>query len=350
MEDIKSVIETIREKIKNNKNVYEKNEEAVKLQVINPLLRSLNWDPEDPETVKPEEQISQYYADYSLYKGKKRVIIIEIKNLSINIDLSKQIERNESFQQVIDYCINVGSPYGILTNGIIWIFFRSFQEGTNIKERIIWRINIENDDINEIIRKLEIIKKENIENIEENIKNLKKLENLERVWDIFIKDKLINYFATTFKEYFPNYESNLNEIKEFLNKKIELTKYIQTTEQQLKTIEDTITFNDIPKLPFRIKIEKDEYYIKHYREILVQVAEWLIKQGKLKSPTDSGPKLYLINKEPIHKNKEKFRSSHKLSNGLYIELNLDAKRCIEMSYRILEINGYSRDKLKIIPI
>ena len=64
------------------------------------------------------------------------------------------------------------------------------------------------------------------------------------------------------KEYFPNYEFNLN--KKILNGKVGLTKYIQTTTPlKVSGLATESTIKSIPKLPFKIKVGKDEYDIKY---------------------------------------------------------------------------------------
>ena len=60
-----------------------------------------------------------------------RILFVEAKNLSV--DLKNEI------QQLARYCYNEGTEFGVLTNGINWILFRTFK-GTTLKERIIWKL------------------------------------------------------------------------------------------------------------------------------------------------------------------------------------------------------------------
>ncbi|PKL57537.1 MAG: restriction endonuclease, partial [Methanomicrobiales archaeon HGW-Methanomicrobiales-5] len=48
---------------------YERNEQAVRDQIINPLLRNLGWDIENPEDVQPNVSIDEGIPDYSLLRN-----------------------------------------------------------------------------------------------------------------------------------------------------------------------------------------------------------------------------------------------------------------------------------------
>jgi len=56
---------------------------AVRSQIINPILRGLGWDVENPEEVQPNVSTEEGIPDYSLLKGDKKVLFIEAKKLQI---------------------------------------------------------------------------------------------------------------------------------------------------------------------------------------------------------------------------------------------------------------------------
>jgi len=79
-----------------------------------------------------------------------------------------------------------------------------------------------------------------------------------------------------------------------------------------------------------IRIGDQALPIRHGKDVLVQVAEWLIAQGKLKlsgaqlplvltRKGGRGARRCLINDNPAHPGGHAFKSPHQLSNGLYIE-------------------------------
>jgi len=137
---------------------------GVRDQIVNPILKGLGWNPENPEEVQPNISTEEGVPDYSLIKNDDKILFIEAKKLSVDI------EQKEVIRQLAKYCFGEGMKYGVLTNGAIWILFRAFQEGTTMAERIVWKTDIENDDITATIRKLNTISKENITDIEEAYK------------------------------------------------------------------------------------------------------------------------------------------------------------------------------------
>ena len=77
--------------------------------------------------------------------------------------------------------------------------------------------------------------------------------------------------------------------------------------------------------------------VKSWAELLVEIAEWLIQDGRpvTRTAMSLGPKSsrYLINDVPIHRNGVGFRRERRLSNGLYIELNLPTRQiweCVQL--------------------
>lgn len=208
MEDtLKNVIE----KIRRHRDLYERNEMAVREHIVNPILKSLGWNPEDPEEVRPEFAMERGIPDYTLMKDGNIVLFIEVKKLSVDV------EKKEVIRQLARYCFDNGVGFGVLTNGVVWVLFRAFQEGTTLSERIVWKIDIENDEPVAIIRRLSTISKNNVDNISILIK---KLQVLDEIWQSLIAepnkiiDGLIPIFNRLIREGYPDYEFESSEIRE----------------------------------------------------------------------------------------------------------------------------------------
>jgi len=206
---LREKLEMVVERMKKHRSFYEQNEMAVRSQIIEPILEGLGWDIENPEEVQPNVSTGEGIPDYSLLKGGKNVLFIEAKNLSVDV------EREEHIRQLAKYCFGEGMKYGVLTNGAIWILFRAFQEGTTISERIIWKTDIENDELTASVRRLNTISKDNIDDIEELIK---KLQILDEIWQSLVDEPdeiikgLIPVFEKLIKEGYPDYEFESMEI------------------------------------------------------------------------------------------------------------------------------------------
>ena len=68
MVDLKETIEMVLENVGKHRDLYEKSEESVRYQIINPILRGLGWNPENPEEVQlnitTEEGVPDYLLTY----------------------------------------------------------------------------------------------------------------------------------------------------------------------------------------------------------------------------------------------------------------------------------------------
>lgn len=216
MMSIENTIENKRNRIRDYSSNYERNEEAVRNQLINPIFRALSWDPEDPEDVKHNLHTEDDFPDYTLFKDKKKRLVIEAKKLSVDI------EKNEVMKQLGKYSFNEGIQYGIITNGLNWIFMKSFEWGIHYSERIVWKLDLERDSLASIIRKFSTISKENINNAELLVK---KAEILEDTWISQIEQpnelvkELIEPFKSILKNTYPKYEFTDFEIEDFLSER-----------------------------------------------------------------------------------------------------------------------------------
>jgi len=345
MADLKVTLEMVIERMKKHRDLYEKSEESVRYQIVNPILKDLGWNPENPEEVQPNISSEEGVPDYLLLKNEKKVLFIEAKKLSVDV------EEKEIIRKLGQYCFGEGMKYGVLSNGVIWILFRAFQEGTTMAERLVWKVDLENDDMTASIRKLTTISKDNIENIETLIK---KLQILDEIWQSLLEEPkeliggLIPVFEKLIKEGYPKYEFVSLEMEDFIKERVrELisppTETVIEETTQSEPFEERVRHG-------KMKIGKDVFEIRNSYEILITTANWLIKQGKLKltdCPVGIGYKRNLINKEPKHKYGGDFRAPKKLSNGLWIDVHYSTAGCINTARRLLEKFGYSSNTLEV---
>lgn len=346
MDDLKEIIEILIEKMKKYRSLYERNEMATRGQIIEPILKGLGWNIENPEEIQPNVSFEEGVPDYSLLKNDKNILFIEAKKLAIDIEQKKVI------RQLAKYCFGEGMKYGVLTNGAIWLLFRSFQEGTTMAERIVWKSDIENDEITATTRRLNTISKENINDIDNLIK---KLQILDEIWHSLLDEPkdlvkgFIPIFETLIKEGYPQYEFDQTEIEDFIKERVK--ELISPTEEStIETIPDVESIENLVFNPRKMKIGSDTYEIRNSYDILVNTAEWLIKKAKLRKencPIVSGHKRNLVHIQPKHRYGDNFRAPKRLSNGLYIETHYSTTSCITNARKLLERCGYSKNILEL---
>ena len=337
-------LKTITSKIKKYHKTYDEIEEAVRSQIIEPVLRGLGWNTEDPQDVVPNAKTGDGFPDYTLLHKDRKVLFIEAKNMSVDIG------EEDVLRQLAKYCLSEGVEYGLLTNGVKWVLFKTFEKNTTFRDRKVWAVDIENEDKTAVERKLNTIAKNNIHEIK---KLIEKMSMLDEVWESLKNDptKIAPVIAPVFdnliKEAYPKCQISQDEIKDFIAEKIKDLFNIKTDIPE----DEVVNEDQHGGKPEEMTIKNEKFKIQKARDILINAAEWLIKQGKLtkeKCPIASGPKRYLVNIEPKHRYEKDFISIKKLSNGLYLETNYSAPGCIESARTLIEKCGENRDILKIV--
>ena len=101
-------------------------EEATKIAFIQPFIRALGYDVNDPTEVVPEltadiEEKKGEKVDYAIFKDGRPIILIECKWSGINLDRvdAGQLRRYFSVTE---------SRLGILTNGVVYRFFSDLEK------------------------------------------------------------------------------------------------------------------------------------------------------------------------------------------------------------------------------
>jgi len=347
MNELSAALSSVMERMKRFRSLYEQNEMAVRDQIVNPLLRVLGWDPEDPEEVQPNVSTEEGVPDYSLMKNGKKILFLEAKKLSVDI------ERREVISQLARYSFAEGTKYGVLTNGAIWILVRSFQEGTTLGERIVWKLDLENEEFPSVSRRLTTISKFNVDQIETLVK---KAQILHEIWQTLVDEPeemiraLMPVIKSTLAEGYPDYAFDDAEIDDLLRERIkEMVAPAGEPSQAVEIVVEPVV-RKRGERPRRMSLSGEQFELRNAFEILVHTAEWLIRRGKLKAsdcPIGIGHKRNLVNLQPKHKYGDDFRAPRKLSNGLWIETHYSTAGCINTAKRLLERFGYPPSSISI---
>ena len=348
MSELNEVLATVREKLKEYRALYEQNEMAVRDQIINPILRALDWNPEDPEEVQPNVSTDEGIPDYSLLRGGKPVLFVEAKNLSTDV------EHRDVVRQLARYAFGEGTKYGVITNGATWLLTRSFEEGTTLAERIVWKTDVLNEGSAEVARKLLTISMPNVANIERLVK---KALILDEIWRSLLDDPreiikgLMPAVIGLLAQGYPEYEFSQEEIEDLLKERVE--EMVSGVGEE-SVVPDTAVATEgavAPGPPRRMKLSGERFDLRYAYEILVNTANWLIKQDRLRAsdcPVAIGRgSRNLVSVDKKHRYGKDFFLPRKLSNGLWIETHSSSAATINYAKRMLEKFGYSADTLTI---
>ena len=127
LDDLIQTIDTLKERIRKHKDYLGAYEARTRVSLIDPMLRALGWDVDDPDLVQVEPKTDNGWADYALLGISHRpVAFVEAKKLSANIA--------DHTQQTVGYAISEnmnGSnrvSYCACTNGDDWKVFDLFTQ------------------------------------------------------------------------------------------------------------------------------------------------------------------------------------------------------------------------------
>lgn len=112
LESLLTLVETLRKHVDEHGDELRQSEALTRYVLIDPLLRELGWNTEDPDTVKPEFSASGGWADYALHNNGKPVMMLEAKKLDTDL--------RDAVSQGIQYCLEEGTKYFSVTDGIRW--------------------------------------------------------------------------------------------------------------------------------------------------------------------------------------------------------------------------------------
>lgn len=154
LDDLVSVIETLKARLETHRQVLEANETRTRMALIDPLLQALGWDTADPALVLPEYDLSGNRADYALLDGTgKPVALVEAKKLGQHLVSHRM--------QIVNYANLSGVPYAGLTDGNHWELYKVFDPAP-IEDRLLLNVSIEDQPAHEVALKLLLIWRPNL--------------------------------------------------------------------------------------------------------------------------------------------------------------------------------------------
>ena len=129
LERLLELVETLRERIDTHGAALRQSEALTRYALIDPLLRELGWDTEDPELVVPEYRLGRGYADYALMSNGRPAMMVEAKKLDNPLQ--------EAASQGIGYCIEDGIAYFAVTDGRLWEIYETHKVAATAEKRIV---------------------------------------------------------------------------------------------------------------------------------------------------------------------------------------------------------------------
>jgi hypothetical protein len=126
-------IERVRERIERHGEQLSQNEMLTRYALVDPILRALGWDTEDPEQVVPEFSMRTGRADYALLVEGKSHIVVEAEPLGAAL--------TRAAEQGVRYAVSEGIPYFVCTDGNRWVIYDTHKP-VKLEEKVIAQAEI----------------------------------------------------------------------------------------------------------------------------------------------------------------------------------------------------------------
>ena len=321
LQPLVSKIETIKERIATHGAVLRQNETRTRMALIDPLLQALGWDTSDPGLVLPEYQTGGK-ADYALLnREEKPVAIIEAKHLG------EPLARHQ--QQMFTYAVMEVIQYAGLTDGDNWEFYKVFADSPS--ERLLLRLSIADDRPHDCALNLLLLWRFNLESGQPTAANRPlAVQPTESVVDP-PPPEVVAINAPKMFSASPGTETNS-----------------LGTWSPIRAV----TAGTGNKSPASIRFfGRDERSIRNWRSILVESADWLVRNGHLTAshcPINEGSGWLFINSTPYKPNGRDFFSPREISGGIFLETNLSASDCIRFSRQLLSRFRIDLDSVELL--
>ena len=300
LDELVTTIEKLKARIERHQTELRKSEALTRYALIDPLLRELGWDTSDPALVMPEYDVDGKRADYALLEGDKVVVFLEAKRLDEPLANHRD--------QVTNYANNLGIRYPVLTNGNQWEVYDNTKL-VPIAEKRVLNISLTNAPASALALQLLLLWRPNLASGQPVAASEPILANALQTTPA-TPEPIVHTPIPVPPTPAPANNEGWTPLAGFRPE----------TNQSLPS---TIRFPD-----------GDEKQPDYWNGVIIQVAEYLIRTGKLTSgrcpvPVPYSPR-YVVHTEAVHFDGRAFTKSRRLSNGLFCEV--DVKRGTAVTY------------------
>jgi hypothetical protein len=299
MRELLEAIKRVCERIKRYENQLRQNEMLTRYALVDPILRALGWDTEDPEQVVPEFSMRTGRADYALLVKGKPCIIVEAEPLKAAL--------TRAAEQGVRYAVSEGIPYFVCTDGNRWVIYDTFKR-VPLEEKIIAQAEISSGgDV-----------------------NYDAARQLLALWRPAMPEVKVGA---------PLVATGERESEE--RRKPE-TRVETQLEQSLQRLKEQMRPGQSPPTSIRFPDGTQED-LRTWKDLLVAVAKWALPKLKQKGklPLDN----LIQDQDRLIQNGRQMLRPQDIGYGWLMETNFSSKDCVRNAVRILEAAGVSADQV-----
>ncbi len=313
LESLHDLVKTLIRRIDEHGAALRQSEALTRYALIDPLLRELGWDTEDPAMVMPEYRSSAGSADYALLSDGKPVMMVEAKKLGT--------PPQDAVSQVINYCLMEGVDYFAVTDGRQWEIYETHRRG-NLDEKRITQINLTHSPEETCLKALALwcpaVRANNVSPGHPPIVDaiIPEVQPTPTPVDSSIPTSVVTptpvYMPTPTPVYPPAPTPKLEPAPE-AEGLVSLTEVI--VEKGLKPPTEIVFPN------------QDRANIRYWSDLPVAVIRWLLSEGRIdasRCPVRGAGRRYIVNTTPTHPNGSEFSQPRYIEEGLYYEAHYSA--------------------------
>ena len=316
LESLLTLVETLRKHVDVHGDALRQNEALTRYVLIDPLLQELGWNTADPDMVRPEFSASGGRADYALLNNGKLLVIIEAKKLDMNL--------RDAVGQGIQYCLEEGTKYFSVTDGIRWEIYETHKEVPIDDKRII-SFDLKDQSVAEVCLKALALWRPSV------------ISGHAQVGQTPIVGLGDEQTSTTKSQ--PIHGTTVQEPSSVID------------EQGWQTLSELNPQSGGPK-PTEISFPNNTTVsIGSWKAIMVEAVRWLINNNILNTsnspiPATGRAKRYLVSTTSIHPTGKEFTSRFEIGN-FYIETNHSASNIVLQVRQIIQHVGQDPAQFKV---
>ena len=291
LENLLTLVEKLRERVDDHGPALRQNETLTRYALIDPLLRELGWDTEDPGMVIPEYKPGSGSADYAPLNKGKPVMMLEAKKLDTPLQ--------DAVEQGIKYCMMQGTNYLALTDGRRWEIYETHKP-VPIDDKRVVAFDLKDQSATEVCLKALALWRPSV------------ISGRIQAGQTPVIDLTDDPPSTTAPQ--PIQETSV------LSPPTENQPQLSVAEQGWQPLSAlNPQKGDSPPTEILFPDQK-KVKITTWKAVLVEVARWLIKKGDLNEnhcPIRFGRTSYLVDTSSKHSTGKEFRGSEKIES-LYV--------------------------------
>jgi len=288
VERLLEVLRKVIERMEQYSEDLRKSEALTRYSLIDPVIRALGWDTEDPSQVYPEFPTESGRPDYALIFEGKPLIMIEAKSLGSNLD--------SAIHKGFDYCWRNKVPFYVITDGNRWVIYNLQIMGGEK----IGRADLKDDGPGPTARTL----------------------------------------LALWRPAMPRVEVPESPVLlEHVGPQSEFTKQKLPPGHKTGTAFNTVTLRDAYKRASKNLTPKaiifpdgDKRPLRSWRDVLLQTVDWLGSKLESKAPIPCGPRT----EHPLVAKNSKGMRAYRKVGPLFVEVHFSAKDVVKHTVWLLE--------------